>query len=643
MANTVQWLYAEMKELEEQFGRIEEEKRIQEAVEIAVQLVYERVNIFDGYDLEGYLGCYETEMKNQGVPENMMIAAFAHLISPDLKDEVLELAEYHSDRWRDFAEALIICVNAMNLEEEQLTWEKQKQKADEMRYNVSCDSVPTSIRANLETVVDACLMEDNQLLFKTDTEIMEAVYAKLGLQEAISVQQDLHSAKRDALLQPKKDAMGELSCKLSKREDSHDESTHSKGILQVPYRMCEELREPMVLAKNMFAEFEDPGKEEDAIISAFLCGCDDANEPDDVSGFCDEGMDQDFELEGEGPTTLLIEQQVLIEGIHDYACEDDKILQDGPQVCVIDLEGVSDMGDSNSDVVSEAGCQGSLDLGYLGMLTGCSNNKQGDAMSSVSGLSCNHICEQQSRAWKPVYNDDLEREIESVFLDHTGFNDRYIQGYSHEGPIVLSPSIDRYQEMLGDNMQGMQSVVTEPHEAEYEPSNGYSYGGMNVHDNQHVELQDDNGFNKIDPKLDAILDDALDDFMTYNRSPSSLGSSMVDAGQLPVASEDVQMICKPNDCDVMDPELEAILDDALMDFACMDTKGLGMSYKVAKNVDVIMHSASGTCVKLCDQRNDKVQSIEVCLLPEEDKQATSNTVLCNETELELNAILNEAL
>lgn len=52
------------------------------------------------------------------------------------------------------------------------------------------------------------------------------------------------------------------------------------------------------------------------------------------------------------------------------------------------------MGDSNSDVASEAGCQGSLDLGYPGMLTGCSNNKQGDAMSSVSGLPCNHICEQ---------------------------------------------------------------------------------------------------------------------------------------------------------------------------------------------------------------------------------------------------------
>lgn len=51
MANTLQWLYAEMKELEEQLGRIEEQTRVWEAVEIAEQSVYDRVNIFDGYDI----------------------------------------------------------------------------------------------------------------------------------------------------------------------------------------------------------------------------------------------------------------------------------------------------------------------------------------------------------------------------------------------------------------------------------------------------------------------------------------------------------------------------------------------------------------------------------------------------------------
>lgn len=45
-------------------------------IESAKRLVYDQLNIFDGYDLESYLGCYKAEMKNGGVPKTLMIAAF---------------------------------------------------------------------------------------------------------------------------------------------------------------------------------------------------------------------------------------------------------------------------------------------------------------------------------------------------------------------------------------------------------------------------------------------------------------------------------------------------------------------------------------------------------------------------------------
>lgn len=209
-------------------------------------------------------------------------------------------------------------------------------RGEESGYNVSYISVPTMTRANLEAVVNACLMEDTQLLFKTDTEIVEAIYARLRMQEVISVQQGLHSAKRDTLLQSKKDVVGELgeynlsslfkganmqdpiviphevcmpmheqtlvsesfktgavdliqeeedisnsvllggeeACKLPKLEDSRDDETpYSKGIPQVPFHMCEELQESMFLAESKIADFEHSQQDEDAIISAFLSGC----------------------------------------------------------------------------------------------------------------------------------------------------------------------------------------------------------------------------------------------------------------------------------------------------------------------------------------------------------------------------------
>ena len=79
------------------------------------------------------------------------------------------------------------------------------------------------------------------------------------------------------------------------------------------------------------------------------------------------------------------------------------------------------------------------------------------------------------------------------------------------------------------------------------------------------ELQDNNSLEEIDLELDAILDDALGDFMVMY--PSTGAFSMTNVSQMSDVGENVQVSSKTNDCDVMDPQLESILDDALMDFA----------------------------------------------------------------------------
>lgn len=56
--------------------------------------------------------------------------------------------------------------------------------------------------------------------------------------------------------------------------------------------------------------------------------------------------------------------------------------------------------------------------------------------------------------------------------------------------------------------------------------------GVTIHCDQHEDLQDDNGFDEIDPELDALLSDALGDFMICDMYPSAFGFAMIDVGQL---------------------------------------------------------------------------------------------------------------
>ncbi|MCO5571778.1 hypothetical protein L7F22_025526 [Adiantum nelumboides] len=65
----------------------------------------------------------------------------------------------------------------MDLETKQLTCERKYQEDEDLRHN---SNFPALLRAKLGAVIDACLIEDDQLLLKADTDVVEAVYAKLG-------------------------------------------------------------------------------------------------------------------------------------------------------------------------------------------------------------------------------------------------------------------------------------------------------------------------------------------------------------------------------------------------------------------------------------------------------------------------------
>ena len=77
------------------------------AVFAALNAVYEKQSIFDGYDAEGYLGCYESEMKDRGVSEDRMIKAFVELVDSELREVIQKLAKQFAHDWAKFAKATI--------------------------------------------------------------------------------------------------------------------------------------------------------------------------------------------------------------------------------------------------------------------------------------------------------------------------------------------------------------------------------------------------------------------------------------------------------------------------------------------------------------------------------------------------------
>lgn len=277
MANLLPQLYAEMREFHEHLKRIQEEKRIDEAVESVVELV----SIFDGYDPEGYLGCYEEEMKQFKVDEVKMIEVFVDMVISDFVARIHELQEKHRYDWFNFKKAII-----------QECWDDSMVE-DVMGHEVEC-------------------------------------FFKVKGEGGDEIEVDLHET--------------------------------------------------------------------------------------DAYGY-------------EGQATLLAQEQVSLEVVHDYACTNDAMLHEGfQQACEIDSKEVCYMGDSNNDVVLRVACQDysqvSLGLGYLGMPTECFKDKQGDDMSSVLGLQSKQVYEHPFLAWKPTYGDELEKEIDSIFLRHEKFYEK---------------------------------------------------------------------------------------------------------------------------------------------------------------------------------------------------------------------------
>ncbi|KAI5075762.1 hypothetical protein GOP47_0009838 [Adiantum capillus-veneris] len=67
------------------------------------------------------------------------------------------------------------------------------------------------------------------------------------------------------------------------------------------------------------------------------------------------------------------------------------------------------------------------------MLIGYSNDKEGDDISSISGLLDKQVYEKPSLAWKPRYDDKSERQMDATFLRHAKFYDMKVQGYLDEG------------------------------------------------------------------------------------------------------------------------------------------------------------------------------------------------------------------
>ena len=77
------------------------------AIEEALQAMYEQKNIYDGYDPDGYLQCFEAEMKNRAIPKRCMIQVFAELVIPELQESIRAYATRFADNWEKFAKAIV--------------------------------------------------------------------------------------------------------------------------------------------------------------------------------------------------------------------------------------------------------------------------------------------------------------------------------------------------------------------------------------------------------------------------------------------------------------------------------------------------------------------------------------------------------
>ncbi|KAI5075965.1 hypothetical protein GOP47_0008030 [Adiantum capillus-veneris] len=85
------------------------------------------------------------------------------------------------------------------------------------------------------------------------------------------------------------------------------------------------------------------------------------------------------------------------------------------------------------------------------MLTGCPKGKQCGDTSSLSRLWSKHVYEQSSLAWKATHSDNLDKDINAIFLRHTGFYYIQVQSYLdevHKTVVAVVNKIDEETKMV---------------------------------------------------------------------------------------------------------------------------------------------------------------------------------------------------
>ncbi|KAI5066698.1 hypothetical protein GOP47_0019322 [Adiantum capillus-veneris] len=180
--------------MHEQVARLEKE-RIEEAMNRAMQFVYDDKNLFDGYDVIGYLTHYVQEMEVQNVPEGRMIEVFVHLVVPDFSSRVQEIQKHHGESWKDFEEALryeyishyleeefefqskdLVCTDLLVISEASMSKSREYDHTASILQDVPSRASQKSFLVTIDAEVGECLMQNNEQVQSVDKGILEVVY-----------------------------------------------------------------------------------------------------------------------------------------------------------------------------------------------------------------------------------------------------------------------------------------------------------------------------------------------------------------------------------------------------------------------------------------------------------------------------------
>ena len=142
--------------------------------------MYEKLNVFYGYDAEGDLECYKLEMKNQGVPKDCMIEAFVELVESELREAIQKIAKDFANDWTKFAEATIS--EGSDFMEEKYGLKKDAVEEEKISGRIE-DFLLTPCVSQLllneyDKLLDDYLERDRDLLLSSDEDVTEAMLSQ---------------------------------------------------------------------------------------------------------------------------------------------------------------------------------------------------------------------------------------------------------------------------------------------------------------------------------------------------------------------------------------------------------------------------------------------------------------------------------